>query len=112
LEPIGVPPTFVCDLFQTLESQYNSGYISQGTIAFNQSNTLKVRYNLCYNVTYDYNELRSRAFSVDPNGNNPDLTLIKNSTYTGIYIFNKYYLKLMYFIPGVSTPTSEYSNIY
>jgi len=107
---IGVPPVWVSDLVQYVETpKLSNEAITQGQLLFNSTVLARIEYNLCYYVSNDWSELRNRTFYIDPNSNNPLLNKIKESSYTGIYSSSTYPVKLMYYIPGQTTPTSEYS---
>ncbi|MHC1702727.1 MAG: hypothetical protein AB9846_02355 [Tenuifilaceae bacterium] len=107
---IGVPPVWVSNLAQYSEvPSLNQDAIARNLLLFNSQKSTRVEYNLCYYVTKDWVELRNKSFYVDALNKNPELTLIKNSSYTGIYSSTIYPVKLMYYVPGKSTPTSEYT---
>ena len=107
---IGVPPVWVSNLVQYSDiPTLNEAAISAGIVHYSSQSSTRIEHNLCYYVTNDWYELRNKTFSVDPSSRNPELNLIKNSSYTGIYSSSKYPIKLMYYVPGELKPTSEYS---
>lgn len=106
---IEVPPVWVSNFAQyTAVPSLTQDAISQGQLIFDSQSSTRIEYNLCYYVTSDWIELRNKTFSIDPGNSNPELNLIKNSSYTGIYSSTSYPIKLMYYVPGIESPTSEY----
>jgi hypothetical protein len=110
VSPFGVPPVWVSNLAQYSQiPSLDEKTINQGRLLFESQSSTRVEYNLCYYVTNDWYELRNRTFSIDPSNQNPELTEIKKSTYAGIYSSSVYPIKMMYYLPGKTEPTSEFS---
>lgn len=106
---IGVPPVWVSNLAQYSEiPTLTEDAITQGRIDFNNQSLTRVEYNLNYYLLEDWNHLRNKTFDIDPGNRNPVLVNIKNSSFYGLYSSSEYPIKLMYFIPGETEPSTEY----
>lgn len=106
---IGVPPIWVANLAQYTEiPALTQNVLTEGKLRFDSNSSTRIEHNLCYYVTNDWGELRNKTFVVDRTNANPLLNRIKESSYTGIYSSSRYPVKLMYYIPGQTTPTSEF----
>ncbi|BDX37781.1 hypothetical protein CYCD_11360 [Tenuifilaceae bacterium CYCD] len=106
----GVPPVLVCNIIQnTTPPVLNEQNISTGTFNFDNSITPWIEFNLNYYISMDYNDLKNKSLS---NMNQSYCARIVNSTFRALATNSVHYVKYKYFIPGLSTSTSEHQTYY
>lgn len=109
INPVGVPPVNSASMvnygqFPVLDEQA----ITQGKVNYSSGSNSRIEYNLCYYVTKDWGHLRDKTFYAPTN---EDVENLKKSSYAGIYYNSTYPVRVNYFVPGVSQPTSSIQKI-
>lgn len=106
LPGVGLPPTIIGSIYQdTNPISLTESNIATGSIRFEKQIDLRIEYNLCYYISQDFCNIKSKSFQYTYI---PALRSIANFTFKSLTPDKDHYFKLKYYVPGISNPTSEY----
>lgn len=104
----GIPPIRSCQLIQSSSPiELTQDNITNGNISFDESIKPHIDYCLSYYVIIDWLKLRAASFGY---AGTPAINAIINFNLVGFKSKETYNLRLKYFVPGITEPTSTYNS--